>query len=176
MCFLLILAGLVVFNFAVFSADNSNYTSTDDVKKAQMAMASNEYYVTPGDLYSLVYQSAVYTISVDSNYKVRIANLGIINTKGMTIQDLKNKVETLVVSNYPTSGVQFFLSNPSQFNVYVKGEVSKATSVDAWALNRLSDIISGYFTSYSSKRDIKIISIEGEEKALFKSIVFFTLI
>ena len=116
------------------STSSTSFTSTDNIKKAQVAAATNEYIVTAGDIYSLVYSGGSFSISVDSTYRVRVAHLGIINAKGLNLQEFKNKVETLILSNYPTSGVQFFLANPAQFHVFVKGEVSSAQTVETWAL------------------------------------------
>ncbi|MCR4580328.1 MAG: SLBB domain-containing protein [Treponema sp.] len=150
---------------------SSNFTSTDNIKRAQMAMSNNEYVVTAGDIYSLVYNGGSFSISVDSTYRVRIANLGIINARGLTVQEFKNKVEALIINNYPTGGVQFFLSNPAQFRVYVKGEVNAAATVETWALVHVSELIAPFYSSYSSKRFVTIISADGVEKQydLFKA-------
>ena len=150
--------------FAQSSSAAAAFTSTDNIKRAQVAMATNEYIVTAGDIYSLVYNGGTFSISVDSTYRVRIANLGIINAKGLTIQEFKSKVEALIVNNYPTGGVQFFLSNPAQFHVYVKGEVKAARTVETWALAHVSDVLSSFYTDYSSRRFVKIISADGTEK------------
>ncbi|MBR1639873.1 MAG: SLBB domain-containing protein [Treponema sp.] len=146
------------------TTSDSNFTSTENIKQAQVAMATNEYIVTAGDIYSLVYNGGSFSITVDSTYRVRIANLGIINARGLTIQEFKSKVEALIVNNYPTGGVQFFLSNPAQFHVYVKGEVRAAKTVDTWALAHVSSLLSSFYTDYSSRRFVKIISADGTEK------------
>lgn len=160
-------------SFHVFAADSgvSSFTSTENIKQAQIAMATNEYVVTAGDIYSLVYNGGAFSITVDSTYRVRIANLGIINAKGLTIQEFKNKVESLIVNNYPSGGIQFFLSNPAQFHVYIRGEVNSAKTLNAWALTHVSEVISSSMTSYSSRRFITIISADGTEKQydLFKA-------
>lgn len=168
-----LLLGCLLSGFAVYAADSgaSSYTSADDVKKAQVAMATNEYIVTAGDIYTLGYSGGTFSISVDSTYRVRIANLGIVNAKGLTFQEFKNKVESLIISNYPTTGVQFLLANPAQFHVYVKGEVTNNATVETWAMARASGILSSYCTPYASRRLFSIISSEGIEKEydLFKS-------
>lgn len=153
------------------SSSSSSFTSTDNIKKAQVATATNEYIVTAGDIYTLAYAGNSFSISVDSTYKVRIANLGIINAKGLTLQEFKNRVETLILSNYPTMGVQFFLANPAQFHVFVKGEVSSAQTVETWALERASSLLKRYYTNYSSTRLFTIVSDNGKAKSydLFKA-------
>jgi len=167
-----IILGCLISGFSLYAeATASSYTSADDVKKAQIAMSTNEYIVTAGDIYTLAYSGGSFSVSVDSTYRVRIANLGIVNAKGLTVQEFKNKVESLIISNYPTSGVQFFLANPAQFHVYVKGEVSSAATVETWAMARASQILSAYCTSYASRRLFSIISADGVETEydLFKS-------
>lgn len=155
---------LSVFNFFAFSEGSQNsFTSADSIKKAQVAMATNEYIVTAGDIYTLAFASGSFSISVDSTYKVRIANLGFINAQGLTLQEFKNRVESLVVSNYPAGGIQFFLANPAQFHVFIKGEVTSSAVVDAWALNHVSEIVGSHYTPYSSGRFVKIISASGKE-------------
>lgn len=153
------------------SSSALTFTSTDNVKKAQVAMATNEYIVTAGDIYTLAYSSGSFSISVDSTYRVRIANLGIINAQGMTLQEFKNKVESLIVNNYPSGGIQFFLSNPAQFHIYVKGEVDQAKTLEAWALMRASEVVKAMATEYSSTRLFTVVSADGTEKKydLFKA-------
>ena len=58
------------------STSSTSFTSTDNIKKAQVAAATNEYIVTAGDIYSLVYSGGSFSISVDSTYRVRVAHLG----------------------------------------------------------------------------------------------------
>ena len=153
------------------SSSTVTFTSTDNVKKAQVAMATNEYIVTAGDIYTLAYSGGSFSISVDSTYRVRIANLGIINAEGLTLQEFKNKVESLIVNNYPNGGIQFFLSNPAQFHVYVKGEVEQARTLEAWALMRASEIVKEFATDYSSTRLFTVVSADGSSKKydLFKA-------
>lgn len=157
--------------FASSTTSDSTYTSTDNIKKAQIAMATNEYIVTAGDIFTLAYSSGSFSVSVDNTYRVRIANLGIINAKGLTLQEFKNKVESLIINNYPTSGVQFFLANPAQFHVFIKGEVKSAKTVETWALERASTILKNVYTDYSSTRFFTIVSEDGSQKQydLFKS-------
>jgi protein involved in polysaccharide export with SLBB domain len=135
--------------------------------KVQMAIASPAYRVTAGDVYSLAFLAGnnpvSYAITIDSGYKVRVANLGTIDAAGKTYMQLKNQVEALVSNNYPFSGVQFVLMKPAVFRVYLKGEVTIAGEREVWALDRLSSVI-GRLTPSSSLRDIKIQSSGGQER------------
>lgn len=145
-------------------SNSSSFTSTDNIKNAQIAISSNEYIVTAGDIYTLAYSGGSFSLSVDSTYKVRVANLGIIDARGLTLQEFKNKVESLIINNYPTYGVQFFLANPAAFQVYIKGEVKETAIIETWAMQRAADIIEEHYTDFSSKRLFSIISADGKEK------------
>lgn len=142
---------------------------------AQLAMSTPDYPVTAGDVYTLSFvlgnSPFTYTIPLDSTYKIRVANLGVLNCKGLTFKELKNQVLLLVTKNYPMSGAQFVLSSSSNFFVSVTGEVQKSSEQKVWALTRLSDVVSENLTEYSSIRNIKIISESNDEKTydIFKA-------
>jgi protein involved in polysaccharide export with SLBB domain len=130
-----------------------------------MAMATPEYLVTPGDIYGIGFlagkEKVTYSFIIDSSYKVRVANLGIINASGMKLLDLKREVEDIVNKNYPFSGVQFSLTTPATFNVYMRGEVTATTTASVWGLSRLSSILTN-LTKNASMRDIEIKSQNGK--------------
>ncbi len=133
---------------------------------AQLAMSESSYPVTSGDVYTLAFAAGTtpvtYSIPVDSTYKIRIANLGVIDCKGLTYIQLKNQVSAIVQKNYPMGGVQFVLTSPATFRVTITGEVNSTVQKNAWALTRLSTFIRASFTSYSSSRNITIVSENGE--------------
>lgn len=150
----------------------SDFSSAANV---QLAMSNPDYRVTAGDIYTLAYaagSSAVrYTILVDSSYKVRVSNLGLVDASGKTFLELKKQVEDIVSKNYPMSGVQFSLTTPSSFSVTIKGEVLETVEKKAWALTRLSEVLKDSYTNYSSNRNIIITSSNGKIKSydLFKA-------
>ena len=163
-----------VFSKVNLSSANKNIESEEVVVKetfipnAQMAMSSPDYLVTAGDVYTLAFAMGTtpvsYTMTVDSSYKIRVANLGIVNAKGLSFLQLKSQVEAIVSKNYPMGGVQFVLLSPAMFNVKVSGDVSSSTEAPAWALSRLSTVVVPLFTDYSSSRDIQVISADGTKK------------
>ncbi|MDE7392534.1 MAG: ligand-binding protein, partial [Treponemataceae bacterium] len=138
------------------------------VADPRLAMSVPDYAVTAGDVYSLSFAMGttpvVYTIPVDTTYRIRVANLGVLNCKGLTYSQLKTQVDSLVSKNYPMGGVQFVLTSPSTFLVSITGEVVQATERTAWALTRLSSFISDSLTDYSSTRNVTVISEDGGEK------------
>lgn len=140
------------------------------------AMSTNNYPVTAGDIYTLAFavgnNSVDYKISVDTTYRIRVANLAVLNAAGMTFSELKRQVEDIVIKNYPMSGVQFILMTPAAFKVTLTGEVTSVQEKEAWALDRVHSIISEAMTDYSSIRNIEITDINGKTKTydLFKAI------
>lgn len=160
------------------SPENSstNAELTKNIELTKLATSIPNYPVTAGDVYSLAFMigntPVKYAISVDTSYKIRVANLGIINCAGLTYPQLKTQVEQVVNKNYPLSGVQFALTAPAVFLVNISGEVTKASEQKAWALSRLSAFIEPLKTKYSSTRDVTIISAAGETKVydLFKAV------
>jgi protein involved in polysaccharide export with SLBB domain len=105
-----------------------------------------------------------YIITVDSSYRVRVSNLGVINVAGKTYRQLKQDAETIVSNNYPLSGVQLTMIKPSNFSVYIKGEVNRATELTTWAMGRLSSLVNGSLSAYSSTRNITVTSTDGQVK------------
>lgn len=143
--------------------------------RVQLVMSNPDYMVTAGDIYNLNFVAGTtpvsYSIAVDSSYKIRVANLAIIDASGKTYLELKRQVEDIVIKNYPMSGVQFVLFSPTNFKVVVKGEVKQTFEREVWALTRLSSVISGTLTDYSSTRKVTITSVNGKSKDydLFKA-------
>ena len=165
-----------LFSFSVFAAETiatENVYMLDSVD-VQYAMSNPDFMVTAGDIYTLAYGAAgsavQYTIVVDSTYKVRVSNLSVIDASGKSFLELKKQVEDIVTKNYPLSGAQFVLTKPGTFTVTIKGEVKAATERRAWALTRLSDVLSGSLTSFSSTRNVVVTSANGKIKTydLFK--------
>ena len=140
-----------------------------------LARSSADYRVTPGDVYMLSYAAGsvpvTYMITVDTSYRIRVSNLGVINGTGKTFLQLKNEVEATVSNNYPLSGAQLVITQPALFRVYAGGEVIKAGEVSTWGLNRLSSLVNENLTSNASIRNITVKSANGQTRVydLFKA-------
>jgi polysaccharide biosynthesis/export protein len=133
-----------------------------------LAMATADYPVTPGDVYRLdyVYSSGPFAIlaSVDSDYRVNLSLFGAVDARGLTLTQLRQRVEQMVLRTYPGSGPQLSVESVGVFEVYVKGEVTSSDWVHGWGLSRLSSLIAGRLTPYSSNRDVEIVSAAGAGK------------
>ena len=129
-------------------------------ERAHEAMTNPAYQVTAGDVYSLTFLAGnnpvAYSISVDSTYKIRVANLAVLSVTNTSFISLKKQIEEIVTKNFPMSGVQFNLVSPGSFKVIVKGEVDKVVEQDAWALTRLSQVVDAHKNYFASIRDIEI--------------------
>ena len=162
------LAGAV--NRNTKTADTTAIASATEnlASRVQLAMSNSDYLVTAGDIYGLAFivgsSPMEYKIIVDSSYKVRVANLAVIDAAGKSYLTLKKQVEDIVSKNYPMSGVQFTLVTPAVFNVIVKGEVTGTSEQSAWALSRLSSVLENCLTDYSSIRNVTVTSAGGVAK------------
>ncbi|MBR5867118.1 MAG: SLBB domain-containing protein, partial [Spirochaetaceae bacterium] len=154
------------------------FLTTGQTPSVQLAMSTADYMITAGDIYSLSFVAGTspvtYTIPVDSSYKIRVANLAVLDATGKTFVAIKKQVEDIVSKNFPMSAVQFTLLSPATFSVRITGEVTHVTEQNAWTLNRLSDVLGATFTDFSSIRNITVKSINGKEKTydLFAAIRF----
>lgn len=163
---------LIIFLFPVLGED---LQKEDNQDYAQLAVSNLDYMVTVGDIYRLSYSMSgsfvSYEIMVDSSYNMRIGNFGIVKAYGKSYIELKKEVESVVLKNFPMSGVQFVLVSPALFTVKITGEVSSTTEKKVWGLTRVSEAIQDLLTEYSSTRNIKIKSENGKVKVvdLFKA-------
>ncbi|GHV25558.1 hypothetical protein AGMMS4952_03610 [Spirochaetia bacterium] len=136
-----------------------------------LALSKSNYQVTAGDVYTLTYNDTVEVITVDYSYRLSFPGLGAISGEGKTYPQLKREVETIITTRYPQSGAQFTLTRASTFVVYIKGEVSRAGERITSAIGRLSSLVAGDLTQYSSTRNITVTAINGQVKTydLFKA-------
>ena len=174
---ILIAASLLLISALLF-ADNpsgaanieavAKTSTSDEAGRGQIAISNPDYRVTPGDIYGLAFvvgsNTLEYKIVVDATYKIRVANLAVLDGSGKTFLTLKKQVEEIVSKNYPMSGVQFSLVTPAVFSVIVKGEVTSTYEYSAWALTRLSTVLGSHLTAYSSQRNITVTSSAGTVK------------
>lgn len=176
------LVSLILLLASSLFAQNSDDVSAENTLDAsnfsgsvQEAMSNADYMVTAGDVYSLTYAAngtaVSYTIAVDSTYRIRVSNLAVLDVSGKSYLTVKKQVEEIVQKNYPLSGVQFVLLNPATYKVVINGEVTRTTERSIWALTRLSSVVNGITTPYSSLRDITVTSSNGKKRVydLFKA-------
>ena len=132
-----------------------------------LALSTPEYPVTPGDRYLLAYSRATaaagvtvervrQTVVVGSDYTIYLGVFGIQAGRGLSFNDLRRRVVSLVQEAYPTSDPELLLIGVGAFEVHVRGAVGTAGYVATWGLGRLTEIVGGRLTGYGSLRDVRI--------------------
>ena len=129
-------------------------------ERLRIASAGGIYPVTPGDVYTLTFllgsDPVVSTFQVESDYTLNLALFGRVNTRGLTIAQLRPQVETLVQNAYPRSLPAFTISAVGLFQVTLAGAIPRTERVTAWGLSRLSEVIEDAVAPYTSLRNVTI--------------------
>jgi polysaccharide export outer membrane protein len=162
---------LIISVFQLF-AQNDNTSEADYLNTMEsrviLANAVKNYPVTPGDVYKLSYMTAggiqSLEITVQGDFSLNLSVFGKLSAQGLTYQELRTAAENLVNHAYPGSKPSFIIISTGIFQIYLKGEVKEAGYVNCWGLSRLSEVIAGKTTAYSSLRDIEVIAENGAVK------------
>ena len=121
--------------------------------------------MTPGDIYRITYQQAGTSVGndalVQSDYTLNLGIFGVFDARDLTFTELRPLVEKKVAAAYPRSTPSLTIASVGAFQVRVQGEVSWVSTVTAWGLSRLSDVVSGLLAPYSSVRSIRVVSLDG---------------
>jgi polysaccharide export outer membrane protein len=178
---------LFLFLFQSLGADDndlSNYNSDFRAfskppdSRVLLAISTKDYPVTPGDVYQLIYMDSQglrsFEIIVSGDYSVNLTLFGKLDAENLTYGQLQTKIERLIQHAYPGSGPQLILQSTGIFHVFIKGEVIKSESINCWGLSKVSDVLQGKTTIYSSLRNVTVLSSDGEKREydLFSAIRF----
>jgi len=140
----------------------------DVADNLQLAISNRQYPVTPGDVYTLTFLLAGETVSnvllVESDYTINMTIFGKLNATGMTFAQLKPVIEQKIADAYPRSLPALTMTSVGVFQVPILGEIPESRYVTAWGLSRLSEVLEGNLGDYSSIRDIKITSGDGNSR------------
>ncbi len=120
-------------------------TLADLGARLAVAVATEEYPVTPGDVYTLTYQTAaqaiVYDVVVQSDYAVDLRLFGRLRGESKSFLELRKEAETIIARAYPNSAPDLVIQSVGVFPVAVKGAVKQPGRVIAWGLARLSEVV-----------------------------------
>ena len=147
----------------------------DQSAQTLLAMATEDYPATPGDVYTLVYlkvaQLDTISLVVEGDGSINAGFLGAFASRGLTFRQLKAQIEKKVVASYPGSNPSLIIASTGLFPVTVKGEVRQAGIATAWGLSRLSEVVAPFVGEYSSLREVSVISRDGKAASydLFKA-------
>jgi polysaccharide biosynthesis/export protein len=150
-------------------------------QRLRLAISSSNYPATPGDIYRLMFNMGdvpvVKELWVESTNIMDMSVFGKFNATGMTFAQLKPAIEKIVAAAYPRSMPSLTISEIGIFHVTIKGDIPRSLNVSAWGLSRLSEIVEGKLGTYSSLRNIEVISGDGTKKQfdLFRAQIFGAL-
>ncbi len=164
------------FSGTVANKQGSNSVALPD-QSAQtlLAMATEDYPATPGDVYTLVYlkvaQLDTINLVVEGDGSINAGFLGAFASRGLTFRQLKAQIEKKVAASYPGSNPSLIIASTGLFPVTVRGEVKQAGIATAWGLSRLSEVIAPFAGEYSSLREVSVVSRDGASATydLFKA-------
>ncbi|MFP4364122.1 MAG: SLBB domain-containing protein [Spirochaetia bacterium] len=155
-------------------AERENLESNIDItsgtqliqETALLAMTTESYLVTPGDVYIISYVHSYSTSSIDvvveSDYTLNLAVFGSINARGMTFFQLRREVIELIEEAYPSSRPQIIISGIGVFQVQVTGEVTRTGLVQANGMTRLDSLVLENRSSHGSIRRVRVTGSQGE--------------
>jgi protein involved in polysaccharide export with SLBB domain len=134
-------------------------------QRVRIAIASELYPVTPGDVYQLSYRQTDPVIEtpvlVDGDYSVNLGVFGKVDATGMRYTELKRSVERQIQSGYPRSMPSLSITSIGMFQVLVRGETPRARYVTVWGMSRLSEVVEGALSERSSLRMVTVIPRSG---------------
>jgi polysaccharide export outer membrane protein len=179
-CILFCLAAAAAFSQQTAPAGDTGVgTAAPEVgQRLRLAISSGQYPVTPGDIYRLMFQMGdiqmIKELLVESSYVLDMNVFGKMNAAGMTFAQLKPAVEKIVSAAYPRSMPSLTISEIGIFFVTIKGDIPRSLNVSAWGLSRLGEIVEGKLGTYSSLRNVEIVSENGTKKQydLFRAQIF----
>jgi polysaccharide biosynthesis/export protein len=141
---------------------------TEAEEQFRLATSSDQYPVTPGDVYTLTYQQGNSTISsallVGGDCMINLGVFGNMDASGMAFSQLKQVVQDRISTGYPRSMPSVTITSLGIFNVHVRGETPVARYITAWGFTRVSDVIKDVLSPSASLRNIEVISKSGESR------------
>ncbi len=149
---------------------------TDPAVRLQLASTSNDYPVTPGDIYRLTYLRAgeptVTEVIVENDYRVNLTLFGRVDATGLSFIALKQRIQQIVEAAIPRSVPSVTIVSAGIFQVRITGQIEQSRSISAWGMTRLSDAVREQLTPYSSIRSIAVVNAAGRrsEYDLFRAI------
>ena len=158
---------IIIFAFIQFAIYTESEYDVINKKRVSQIINDPYYLVTPGDTFSLKFilpsQSSYTTVNfcIDGDYWTNLSFFGKINVEGHTYSELQQRIENIILHEYPKAFPQVLITNPGEFSVVVKGEVNRCREIKAWGFTKLSDIFSQVKTDFSSYKKIEIIHSDG---------------
>ena len=118
--------------------------STDRAVLAKRVLSSTAYKVTPGDAYELIVRmekTEQTTLILPEDHKLEVPFLGTMDVRGMSFSALRSRIITSIKSRLPVEFVDFVLSSPALFDVFVYGGVESPGITTVTPMNRVTEAI-----------------------------------
>jgi len=116
----------------------------DNKTLVKRILGSTRYRLTPGDVFELVVkleQTERTVLVLSTDYRMEIPYLGTFDVRGMYFSDLRHTVITSIKQRFPVEFVDFLLTSPAIFDVFVYGGVENPGIATVTALNRVTEAI-----------------------------------
>ena len=107
-------------------------------------LSATRYKLTPGDAYELIItieETTCYPLLLSDDYLLDIPFIGSVNVRGMLFSDLKKLIIQRIKARVPVQFVDFVLTSPALFDVFIYGGVKTPGIATVNPLSRVSDAI-----------------------------------
>lgn len=177
--------------FCVFSEDTENQTDPgfglqsvifSNVRNVNTDFTKNfssmaDYTLTPGDIFTLSITSGIrsdgsisnaqeFVIQLQKDYSLNVPFIGIVNVQGKTLPELQNIIDRGIKRIIPAQYINFVLTSPAQFNVFLYGGVNLPGYIVATPMMTVIDAIAQAkgFKKNGSYRQVQLIRKTEESK------------
>lgn len=133
-------------------------------------LSTTEYKLTPGDAYELVVildKVERFPLVLGQDYRLDIPYIGTVNVEGMYFAELKQQIVSRIKGRIPVQFVDFLLTAPALFDVFIYGGVKNPGIATVNPLSRISDVIllAGGLVEGASFRRIELVR-DGETRTV----------
>ncbi len=134
-------------------------------------LSSQRYIVTPGDRYSLVVSiddTMKYELTIQNDGTLEIPFLGTLDATGKEYSSLRNSILTSFRNRIPADYVEFELTAPARFEVFVGGAVRSPGTMIVHAMHRAHDVVrlADGADKHGSIRRIELVRTDGSAHQL----------
>jgi polysaccharide export outer membrane protein len=125
-------------------------------------LSSTEYKLTPGDSYELVVildKTERFPLLLTDDYLLDIPYVGSLNVRGMYFSQLKQEIVRRIKARVPVLFVDFVLTSPALFDVFVHGGVKSPGIATVNPLSRVTDalLLAGGLMEGASFRSVELV-------------------
>jgi polysaccharide export outer membrane protein len=133
-------------------------------------LSTTPYRLTPGDAYELVVvleKTERYPLILGLDYRLDIPYIGTLNVKEMYFDELKQQIVSRIKGRIPVQFVDFLLTAPALFDVFIYGGVKSPGIATVNPHSRISDVIllAGGLVEGATFRQIELVR-DGQSRTV----------